>query len=259
MKNIREIIEKIYNNEELRETCIPLFLGNPGIGKTQIIKEFAKDVGANMIEFIASTRNPFEISGLAMPNKERDRMVYLDYDMLESLKDGDIIFFDEILNGNPAVLNACLTLLESRQTISGKKLPKVMIIAAANPQGNPPLTPQIKERFIWYDVSFDSLLWRDYMKKKYSMPVNISSMLVTEIKQESFDEYNYYTPRSIEKTLMMLLKDVPLPREYQNIEVILNTVVDNELKEDIEITPGVILKADEKISWLKLVKYAYNQ
>ena len=259
MKNIREIIEKIYNNEELRETCIPLFLGNPGIGKTQIIKEFAKDVGANMIEFIASTRNPFEISGLAMPNKERDRMVYLDYDMLESLKDGDIIFFDEILNGNPAVLNACLTLLESRQTISGKKLPKVMIVAAANPQGNPPLTPQIKERFIWYDVSFDSLLWRDYMKKKYSMPVNISSMLVTEIKQESFDEYNYYTPRSIEKTLMMLLKDVPLPREYQNIEVILNTVVDNELKEDIEITPGVILKADEKISWLKLVKYAYNQ
>lgn len=259
MKNIREIIEKIYNNEELRETCIPLFLGNPGIGKTQIIKEFAKDVGANMIEFIASTRNPFEISGLAMPNKERDRMVYLDYDMLESLKDGDIIFFDEILNGNPAVLNACLTLLESRQTISGKKLPKVMIVAAANPQGNPPLTPQIKERFIWYDVSFDSLLWRDYMKKKYSMPVNISSMLVTEIKQESFDEYNYYTPRSIEKTLMMLLKDVPLPREYQNIEVILNTVVDNELKEDIEIASGVILKADEKISWLKLVKYAYNQ
>ena len=259
MKNIREIIEKIYNNEELRETCIPLFLGNPGIGKTQIIKEFAKDVGANMIEFIASTRNPFEISGLAMPNKERDRMVYLDYDMLESLKDGDIIFFDEILNGNPAVLNACLTLLESRQTISGKKLPKVMIVAAANPQGNPPLTPQIKERFIWYDVFFDSLLWRDYMKKKYSMPVNISSMLVTEIKQESFDEYNYYTPRSIEKTLMMLLKDVPLPREYQNIEVILNTVVDNELKEDIEIAPDVILKADEKISWLKLVKYAYNQ
>ena len=58
---------------------------------------------------------------------------------------------------------------------------------------------------------------------------------------------------------MMLLKDVPLPREYQNIEVILNTVVDNELKEDIEIAPGVILKADEKISWLKLVKYAYNQ
>ena len=259
MKNIREIIEKIYNNEELRETCIPLFLGNPGIGKTQIIKEFAKDVGANMIEFIASTRNPFEISGLAMPNKERDRMVYLDYDMLESLKDGDIIFFDEILNGNPAVLNACLTLLESRQTISGKKLPKVMIVAAANPQGKPPLTPQIKERFIWYDVSFNSLLWRDYMKKKYSMPVNISSMLITEIKQESFDEYNYYTPRSIEKTLMMLLKDVPLPREYQNIEVILNTVVDNELKEDIEIAPDVILKADEKISWLKLVKYAYNQ
>lgn len=259
MKNIREIIEKIYNNEELRETCIPLFLGNPGIGKTQIIKEFAKDVGANMIEFIASTRNPFEISGLAMPNKERNKMVYLDYDMLENLKDGDIIFFDEILNGNPAVLNACLTLLESRQTISGKKLPKVMIVAAANPQGNPPLTPQIKERFIWYDVSFDSSSWKDYMKKKYSMPVNISSMLVTEIKQESFDEYNYHTPRSIEKTLMMLIKDVPIPKEYQSIETIFNSLVDNEIGEDIEIAPGVVLGKDERISWLKLVKYAYNQ
>lgn len=259
MKNIREIIEKIYNNEELRETCIPLFLGNPGIGKTQIIKEFAKDVGANMIEFIASTRNPFEISGLAMPNKERNKMVYLDYDMLENLKDGDIIFFDEILNGNPAVLNACLTLLESRQTISGKRLPKVMIIAAANPQGAPPLTPQIKERFIWYNVVFSPSLFKDYMKEKYAMPLKISNALIKMINEESFDEYNYHTPRSVEKVLMMLIRDVPIPKEYQSIATILNSLVDNEIEEDIEIAPGIVLGKNEKISWLKLVKYAYNQ
>jgi len=32
MKQIREIIEKIYDDENLRQTIVPLFLGNPGLG-----------------------------------------------------------------------------------------------------------------------------------------------------------------------------------------------------------------------------------
>ena len=68
-------------------------------------------------------------------------------------------FFDELLNGNPVVLNACLTILEQRKFISGKPLPNIMIVAAANPQGMTPLTPQVKERFVWYNVSFDSKMW----------------------------------------------------------------------------------------------------
>ena len=36
------------------------------IKKTVILKEFAKEKGINVVEFITSQRNPFEISGMAI-------------------------------------------------------------------------------------------------------------------------------------------------------------------------------------------------
>lgn len=66
MKIITEVLEKIYHNKELRRSIVPLFLGNPGIGKTVLIYEFANKIGVNVVEFITSQRNPFEISGLAI-------------------------------------------------------------------------------------------------------------------------------------------------------------------------------------------------
>lgn len=35
MNKLLEPLRKIYEDEELRQTCIPLFLSNPGIGKTR--------------------------------------------------------------------------------------------------------------------------------------------------------------------------------------------------------------------------------
>lgn len=66
MKQTREIIEKVYDNEDLRKTVVPLFIGNPGLGKTAIIEQFAKERGITLIELITSQMSPFEISGIAM-------------------------------------------------------------------------------------------------------------------------------------------------------------------------------------------------
>ena len=63
---------------------------------------------------------PHEITGMAIPDKEKNVMTYFDYDRFINLKDGDILFFDELLNANLMVLNACLTILENRTMISGK-------------------------------------------------------------------------------------------------------------------------------------------
>ena len=40
MKRIYEVLEGVYSNESLRRTVVPLFVGNPGIGKTVIIEEW---------------------------------------------------------------------------------------------------------------------------------------------------------------------------------------------------------------------------
>lgn len=255
MKRIKSILEGVYNNCEARRNIVPLFLGNSGLGKTKLIQQFAKELGVNLVEFITSQRIPQEISGIMMPDKETKRMGIWDFDQMLSLKDGDILFFDEVLNGNPAVLNACLTLLEGRRMISGRPLPDIMIIAAANPQGMCPLTPQIKERFLWYDVSFDETMWvNDYMRPKYGITPEIGEKLSKLIKSEDFSSYNFMTPRSIDKNINLILSDIPTP--YESILLpILSTMVQNTFSEPVQLTKDKVLEPNEMIPWIDLIKY----
>ena len=253
MNKIKDVLAKVYDNESLRRSIVPLFIGDPGLGKTVLIQDFAKERGVKLVELITSQMSPFEISGIAMPDKETKKMTYFNFDKLENLQDGDILFFDELLNGNPVVLNACLTILEQRKFISGKSLPNIMIIAAANPQGMTPLTPQIKERFVWYTVKYDKAMWSKYMTTKYKMPKSIINQLSNLISREEFISNNFYTPRSIDKAVNMLIHEVETP--YKSIlNPMVNKLFTNPLKENVDLPNGKTLMPEEMISWLELIK-----
>lgn len=257
MKRITGVLEKVYSNESLRESIVPLFIGNPGLGKTVLIQEFADKKKVELVELITSQMSPFEISGIAMPDKDDKKMKYYNFDKLENLKDGDILFFDELLNGNPVVLNACLTILEQRKFISGKPLPKIMIVAAANPQGMSPLTPQIKERFVWYKVAYDKFMWIKYMQDKYSVPIKVARGLSNLIDGEDFVSDNFYTPRSIDKALNMIIHEVDTP--YENaLMPLIEKLIKNPFKQEIELPNGQVLAPGEMINWLKLIKLKSN-
>lgn len=257
MKKIYEVLEGVYTNDSLRRTIVPLFVGNPGIGKTVIIEQFAKDKGVKHVELITSQMSPFEISGIAFPDKDSKKMEYYNFDKLENLQDGDILFFDELLNGNPVVLNACLTILEQRRFISGKPLPNIMIVAAANPQGMAPLTPQIKERFLWYDVKFSSEMWAEYMFKKYGLVKPIASKLSALITKEEFTGNNFYTPRSIDKAVNMIIHGVPT--YYENtIKPILETLIENKTGNTVVLSDGKEIAPNEQMSWLQLIRLKDN-
>jgi hypothetical protein len=257
MKVIKEILAKTYDNDSLRRSIVPLFIGNPGLGKTVLIQEFAKERGVNLVELITSQMSPFEISGIAMPDKDTKKMTYYNFDKLEDLKDGDILFFDELLNGNPVVLNACLTILEQRRFISGKNLPNIMICAAANPQGMSPLTPQIKERFIWYPTKYNSSMWISYMTEKYSITKSIGKKLSSLIVNEEFNGNNFNTPRSIDKALSMLIHEVPTP--YETIVLpLVSEHIENPFEEPVELSKEKDLVPGEMIKWIDLIKLKFK-
>jgi len=257
MKNIKKVLKNTYQNPEARRNSVPLFIGNPGLGKTVLIEAFAKEKGVNLVELITSQMSPFEISGIAMPDKDSKKMTYFNFDKLENLKDGDILFFDEVLNGNPIVLNACLTILEQRRFISGKPLPDIMIIGAANPQGMSPLTPQIKERFIWHSVKFDQEMWVEYMKGKYFITPSIGRKLSGLIQTEKFIDNNFYTPRSIDKAVNMIINDIPTPYE-DVIRPILEEIIENKIGESVTLDDGKKLEKNEMINWLDLIRIKFN-
>lgn len=253
MKQIKEVLEGVYSNLELRKSIVPLFISNPGMGKTRLIEEFAKEKNVKLIEIITSQVSPFEVSGICVPSHNKEKMVYYDFDRIEDLKDGDILFFDELLAGNPITLSACLTLIEQRRTISGKNLPAIMIIAAANPQNQAPLPPAVKERFIYYDVKFDKDMWIDYMVKKYQITKTIGNKLSDLIKNEKFTGTNFYTPRSVDKAVNMIINTVPTPY-HDVVSLILNEYVTNNLDQPIKLTETMELAPSEKISWLELIR-----
>ena len=182
------------------------FMSSPGVGKTTMINDWAREHDRKVVEIVLSQRMPSEISGMPMPISGERKMDVFDYDALLSLEDGDILFLDEFTNGNIQTLNACLTLIQDRTMLSGRKLPSIMVVAAGNPQGKCELLPQTKQRFMWVNVYWDADMWKKYITRKYGFQPD--SKILSTIKltyEKTFDHkvYNYFTARTAENIIRL--------------------------------------------------------
>lgn len=181
-----------------KQEIVPCLIGPVGIGKTAAVMQHAKNVKAkHVVTIIASQILPSEVSGLTMPDKDTKSMEIYDHYRLSSLEDGDILFFDELLEADQSVLSACLTLIESRQLMSGRKLPDIQIIAACNPTIQPSMLKEnIRQRFMFMNVHWEWNATADYIEKLYGWrpPARIEKLIRT-----TDDDYNILTPRSLTK------------------------------------------------------------
>lgn len=250
IKELKEILAKTYDNPVLRRTTVPLILTNPGMGKTQIIREFAQERGVNMYTMILSQLMPMEVSGCTMPDLKSRKMIICDSELLLGLKDGDILFIDECLTAMKQTLDAFLNLIQDRTLPSGAKLADILIIACSNPQGMPNLSPAIKQRFIRYDLKFNTEEFQEYMKTKYGMPENISRNLATLITKEKFEHetWNYSTPRSLEKSINQIGCDLASPYDDILLPYLKQTLVS-----PVDIT-AINKKKGEEVEYLEILK-----
>ena len=257
MKIIQEKLESLSKHKVLREKEVPLFMGNPGLGKTTVIKKFASDNNKQLVTYLASSKSPIELSGMTVPDWDKKIMTIFDFDRLTKLNDGDILFFDEVPQAMLPTLNALLVLLDTRMMESGKELADIIIVAAGNYQGMGQMTPQVKDRFIWFDVKFDETMWIDYMFNKYNLSKESSLKLCKLIQVEDFKGYNFMTPRSIDKAVMSMCYNSPTPYSSK-LESILNKTFKNESEHPMRISKNKALEIGEEISWLKLKQYQYE-
>lgn len=181
-----------------RKYIVPCLNGPAGIGKTAAVKQAASELGAGkVITIIASQILPNEVSGITMPVVESKAMEIFDHFRLSSLKDNDVLFFDELLEADELVLSACLTLIESRELMSGRKLPDVMIAAATNPTIKPNMLKEnIRQRFVWRKFGIDKDGCREYIIKTCGFDPGDS---IIDLLRETGEEYNILTPRSLTK------------------------------------------------------------
>lgn len=251
IKEIKEILNKTYNNPILRKTTVPLLMSAPGMGKTTIVRDFAKEKGVNMLKVTLSQRMPHEVISMMMPNQKTGKLEVYDSLEISSLKSGDILFFDEVFNGTlKATLDSVLNFTEDRITPSGKHIEGIFIIAASNPQGLINLTPQIKERFIMYDLKFNAEEYQEYLKDKYGMPEVVSKNLSILIGKEKFESitWNYITPRSLEKAINQIGCDLQSPYDDVLLPFLKHEIVLENSYADLNYKKG------DKIEYLTVLK-----
>lgn len=207
MRNIKTYLDIL--DQHRNEMALAL-MSDPGLSKTSQCKQWCEEHGRQYFEFITSQRMPSEISGMAMPDADTKRMKIYDFDYLLDMKDGDVLAFDEFTNGNIMTLNACLTLIQERNMMSGRKLPSILIVAMGNPQGKCDMLPQTKQRFLWLDVKFDEETWCDWIKKELNVvPTQPLISLIKNTYKSGFgvQDYNYMTARTV-TNLLKLAKTV---------------------------------------------------
>lgn len=211
-KEIKATLEMYY---PMRDVFNIALIGAPGIGKTQSIQEFAEEKGVKCITFILSNTVPSEVSGMRMPDNDKKKMAVFDDERLASLEDGDILFFDEMLEAHPQVQQACLTLINDKVLASGKKLPSIMIVAASNEVMSPAsIRPSFRNRFIWYDIQFDHHDWSRYIWDKYGLYVG--STIARRIENDG-SGYNIFTPRTAERFIKLWCNDHDNPEVSRHI------------------------------------------
>ena len=217
-----------------REEVVICLLGAPGIGKTECVYSLrdwiqceTKYTDCKVVEIIASQILPTEVSGLTMPDAETHTMQIFDHARLSSLKDGDILFFDELLQAPMQVLSACLTLIQERRMMSGKKLPDVMIVAASNPLGSASSIPEsIRQRFMFLDIDFYIDDWLEYIENRYGDYLDYDKLNEEKITLQNLFEkdrtcYNIITPRSVTKCIQWIIESPP---ECTNIRRVINNM-----------------------------------
>lgn len=192
----------------MKKEIVPCLIGPVGIGKTAAVNKHAKNVGAkNVVTIIASQILPSEVSGLTMPDSETKSMQIYDHYRLASLEDGDILFFDELLEADQCVLSACLTLIESRMMMSGRKLPDIQIIAATNPTIKPgSLKENIRQRFMFKKFDVDIYGTHDYILEKTGL--DLPRDVLNQIRTNG-SSYNLLSPRSLTKLCEWMAKTEP--------------------------------------------------
>lgn len=185
---------------------IPTFLwGPPGIGKSSIIKQIAKDTGIKCIDLRLSLMDPTDLKGIPFYDKEAHQALWAPPSFLP--RDGEgILFLDELNSAAPAVQASAYQLILDRQ-VGEYRLPDGWaIVAAGNREGDRGvvyrLPSPLANRFVHVEMEVNVEDWRMWAIRSRIDPRIIAYITFKNEALFTFDplknERSFATPRSWE-------------------------------------------------------------
>lgn len=152
---------------------VPVIIkSEPGAGKSSMVKAMSEDLGERLHTIMLSVREPTDQGGLPAVFEERgEKLVRIippgwARDLIRD-KQG-LVFFDEVSNATPAVMNSALRIVQEGVVGDGERLPeKTGFVLAMNPPetniGANDITAGIANRCVHVRWPFDYNRWRTGM------------------------------------------------------------------------------------------------
>lgn len=133
--NSRQLAEHLITCFEAQR--VPMVYGPPGVGKSQIAAQVAKQLNLELLDVRLGTKEVIDMSGFAV--RSGDVATYIPFDFfpiektpLPKGKDGWMILLDELPQASRAVKNAAFQLILDRMVGMHKLHSNVVIMAAGN-------------------------------------------------------------------------------------------------------------------------------
>lgn len=191
----------------------PFIWGKPGVGKSQSVKQLAKEYGIDFIDLRLSQLESADVRGIPVPDMAQGISKwlppeFLPFEGIEKFKGtSGILLLDEFNRARPDVLQAAFQLVLDRQVGIHKIMDSWFIVAAGN-LGDQDRTDVVemdsalKNRFIHFSVEPDLGSWLEWAQGAGVHPdiVNFIQGKPSYLYHVANEEDNIFvTPRSWEK------------------------------------------------------------
>ena len=179
----------------------PLLWGAHGIGKSQIIKQYAEENKMELVELRLGQLEPMDLIGL--PEKTKDgKTMWLKPSWFPERGNG-ILFLDEINRGHPDVIQAIFQLVLDRQMFTHKLPDNWKVICAANYADSQysvnDIDPALMDRFFHINLDFNKSSWLDWAKGKITSVKIVKLVEDDELSLSNYQKVELTTsPRSLE-------------------------------------------------------------
>lgn len=194
-----------------RDTSIMIH-GQPGIGKTALTEQVAKEEGAEHDVYLAATMDPTDLGGIPFANEKNKTCVFYPPERLVNLttaapehKRGPVVAcFDDITTADDHVFAALFRLFQQREVAGFKIRDNVRLIATGNRAEDKAAAkdmPSALNNRFWHvnlKISFDD--WRLWAIENKIQPSIVGYLAAQQQKLNTFDpstaDNAFATPRS---------------------------------------------------------------
>ena len=240
--NIIKVVNKLIVQK------LPVFIwGAPGIGKSSIIKQIAKEQGLEFLDLRLSLLDPTDLKGIPFFNAKTNEGIWAKPSFLPSDPDSKgILFLDEINTAPPAVQASAYQLILDRR-VGEYELPKEWSIIAAGNRENDrgivyKMPPPLANRFVHFEMEVDFDDW-----KAWAYNVKIDTSIIAYL---SYDKSMLFTFDATQNE-----KAFATPRSWEYVDSIIKSELESELVLD---SIGGAVGREAAVGYMSFKKVMHN-